>query len=246
MSLVNYEELKREIIGISLPRPQTRELSGHTVGSVFEEVIYNKIKQKLPQHTFRQYEYLNDLRIHNFRYNSYSEEFLLSRSKEATNEWDNNLLFKEKQNDTADMLVVSNGFCEILDVKTKKIFTGGGRPPNIISAYKLAQVCAIMLENNEFNDFTISYFEIDWKEQFNELVCIDARVVNLFKANPEHLYINWTAGKQIQVSLSSLEQNFTKGMQEWSRRYLKYFITKFKENEINQRVKFVTPFEKYL
>jgi len=246
MNLVDYEALKREIVGASIPRPQPRELSGHTVGSVFEEVVYDKIKSYLPLNTFRQYEYLNYLRINTFRFNSYSEEFLLKRSKEATDTWDNNHLFEEKQNDTADMLVVWNGFSEIIDVKTKREFTGGGRPPNIISSYKLAQACAIMLDYNEFNKFTINYFEIDWEEQVNKLVCIDARVVNLFKANPESLYINWTAGKQIQVSLFSLEQNFIGTQKDWAIRYLKYFTTKFKENEIKQRNKFLTPFERYI
>jgi len=54
------------------------------------------------------------------------------------------MLFDEKQNDTADILVVKDDFYEIIDIKTRNI-SKSAQPPNIISAFKLAQVCAKML-----------------------------------------------------------------------------------------------------
>jgi len=255
MHFVDYEKLKKEMIGESVPN-STGEKSGHTVATPFENLVYSKIKEQIPLKTFRQYEYLNNLysqspditkvKERQALIKSLSVRFLLNRGVKPTKEWSIKKLFEEKQNDTADMIVVKDDFFEIIDIKTKREFAGGGRPPNIISAYKLAQVCTKMIDNNEFDTFTINYFEIDWTEQVNKLVCIDARVVNLFKANPESLYINWTAGKQIQVSLFSIEQNFIGTQKDWAIKYLKHFTTKFKENEINQRAKFLTPFEKYI
>ena len=61
MSLVNYEELKKEIIGTSVPKPLSGTLSGHAAGEPFDKHIYLQIKSKFPDNTFRQYEYLNYL-----------------------------------------------------------------------------------------------------------------------------------------------------------------------------------------
>lgn len=67
--------------------------------------------------------------------------FLLSRGKAATENWSIENLFEEKQNDTADILLVKDQFYELLDVKTRNI-SKSAQAPNIISAYKLAQTCA--------------------------------------------------------------------------------------------------------
>jgi len=56
---------------------------------------------------------------------------------------------------------VKNDFYEIIDVKTRNI-SKSAQPPNIISSFKLAQLCTKMLDNNELDNFTINYFEIDW------------------------------------------------------------------------------------
>jgi type II restriction enzyme len=121
-------------------------------------------------------------------FNSPTVLFLLSRGKNATDKWSIENPFDEKQNDTADILVVENNFYEIIDIKTRNI-SKSAQPPNIISAYKLAQVCAKMLDNNEFDNFTINYFEVDWELQKNKLVCTNAHYACLFQANPESLYI---------------------------------------------------------
>lgn len=115
-------------------------------------------------------------------FNSPTVLFLLSRGKNATGKWSIENPFDEKQNDTADILVVKDNFYEIIDIKTRNL-SKSAQPPNIISAYKLAQVCAKMLDNNEWGNFAINYFEIDWELEKDKLICKNAHFVNLFKCN---------------------------------------------------------------
>ena len=255
MNLVNYEELKQEIIGTTVPQPLSGTLSGHAAGEPFDKHVYSKIKLKFPKDTFRQYEYLNYLYSKNsdtvgFKarqtlFNSPTVMFLLSRGKDVTDKWSIENQFEEKQNDTADMLVIKDNFFDIIDIKTRNI-SKKSQAPNIISSYKLAQVCAKMIDNMEFDTFTINYFEIDWLLEDGKLVCKNAHISNLFKAKPDNLYINWASGMQIQFHVSDLEQDFTGTMQEWAEEYLKHFVTQARRRADSMILKFVKPFEKYL
>ena len=255
MNLVNYEELKKEIIGSSVPKPLSGTLSGHSAGEPFDKHVYSKIKLKFAEETFRQYEYLNYLYTQNLDakgykakqtlFNSPTVMFLLSRGKNPTDKWSIENLFEEKQNDTADMLVVKDNFFDIIDVKTRNI-SKKAQAPNIISSYKLAQVCAIMIDNKEFDTFTINYFEIDWLLENDKLVCKNAHIANLFKAIPTDLYINWASGMQIQFHVSELEQTFKGTKEEWAKEYLKHFVTQAKKRADTMIIKFVKPFEKYI
>ena len=58
---VNYSELIKNVKGTSVLKPLSGTLSGHAAGEPFDKHVYNEIKKQLPAHTFRQYEYLNDL-----------------------------------------------------------------------------------------------------------------------------------------------------------------------------------------
>jgi type II restriction enzyme len=115
-------------------------------------------------------------------FNSPTVLFLLSRGKNATDKWSIENPFEEKQNDTADILVVKKNFYELIDIKTRNI-SKSAQPLNIISVYKLAQLCAKMIDNKEFDNFTINYFEIDWLLEGDKLVCKDAHFGCLFNAN---------------------------------------------------------------
>jgi hypothetical protein len=253
--IVNYTELIKNVKGTSVPKPLSGTLSGHAAGEPFDKHVYNEIKKQFPKNTFRQYEYLNDLYTQNSEvigyaareklFKSPSVHFLLARGKDVTNKWNTDNLFDEKQNDTADILVVKDDFYEIIDTKTRNI-SKSAQPPNIISAFKLAQVCAKMLDNKEFNDFTINYFEVDWELVGDELICRDAHIACLFKASPENLYINWAAAMQIQFHACDLDQSFKGTMEQWTKAYLKHFIAQvYKRSEymINE---FAKPFEKYI
>jgi hypothetical protein len=252
---VNYTELIEKLKGTSVTKPLSGTLSGHAAGEPFDKHVYSEIKKQLPAHTFRQYEYLNDLYSNNPEiighgarqalFNSPTVLFLLSRGKNATDKWSIENPFDEKQNDTADILVVKDDFYEIIDIKTRNL-SKSAQAPNIISAYKLAQVCAKMLDNKEFDNFTINYFEIDWELNNDRLVCKDAHFVSLYKSNPMSLYINWAAAMQIQFHVCDLEQTFEGNMEEWAKRYLKHFVTQAKKRANDMITKFVKPFEKYI
>lgn len=252
---VNYTKLKNAIINTSVPKPLSGTLSGHSAGEPFDKHVYSEIKKQFPDKTFRQYEYLNYLftknpsavgiEARNNLFNSPTVMFLLSRGKNATDKWSTENPFEEKQNDTADVLVVDDNKYEIIDVKTRNL-SKIAQPPNIISAYKLAQVCAKMLDNEEFDNFTINYFEVDWGLEAEKLICKDAHYAQLFKANPEDLYINWAAAMQIQFHVCDLDQDFSGTRKEWAKAYLKHFVSQAKKRANDMITKFVKPFEKYI
>ena len=255
MSIVNYSKLSNAIIGSSVSKPISGTLSGHAAGEPFDKHVYSELKKYFPKKTFRQHEYLNDLYSKNPTvitykdrlnlFNSPTVMFLLSRGKSATTKWDINNPFEEKQNDTADILVVDNDFYEIIDIKTRNI-SKKAQPPNIISAYKLAQTCAKMIDNSEFDNFTIQYFGIDWELEKDRLVCKKSHAVNLFRAKPISLYINWAAAMQIQFNVEDLDQNFKGNMEQWAREYLKHFVAQAKQRTEDMIDRFVKPFEKYI
>ncbi len=252
---VNYTELIKNIKETYVPKPLSGTLSGHSAGEPFDKHVYNEIKKQLPKNTFRQYEYLNDLYSKNAEiigvearqalFNSPSVLFLLSRGKEATKKWSLENPFDEKQDDTADILVVKNDFYEIIDIKTRNL-SKTAQAPNIISAFKLAQLCAIMLDNEEFDNLSINYFEIDWLLEQDKLVCKDAHFINLFKSIPENLYINWAAAMQIQFHVCNLDQDFKGTIEEWAKTYLKHFVTQVYRRSEYMIEKYAKPFEKYI
>ena len=140
--------------------------------------------------------------------------------------------------------MVHNNFYELIDIKTKNV-SKKAQPPNIISAYKLAQTCARMIDNQEFDNFTIQYFGVDWVLENDNLVCNNAHAVNLFKAKPKTLYINWAAAMQIQFNVEDLDQTFNGNMEQWAREYLKHFVIQAKKRALDMIDRFVKPFEKY-
>jgi type II restriction enzyme len=253
--IVDYESLIVKIKGTSVPKPLSGTLSGHAAGEPFDKHVYSEIKKQLPDNTFRQYEYLNDLYSKNPNTIGYGARqalldsptvlFLLSRGKNATDKWSIESPFEEKQNDTADILVVEAGFYEIIDIKTRNI-SKSAQAPNIISAYKLAQLCARMIDNQEFDNFTINYVEIDWELEEDNLICKDAHFACFFNACPEDLYINWAAAMQIQFHVCDLEQTFTGSKEQWTIAYLTHFVSQAKKRANDMIERFVKPFEKYI
>ncbi|MGF1532829.1 MAG: HincII family type II restriction endonuclease [Bernardetiaceae bacterium] len=252
---VDYDALIIRIKKASIPKPISGTLSGHAAGEPFDKHVYDEIKKQLPGNTFRQYEYLNDLYNKNpdtigyaarqALFDSPTVMFLLSRGKNATDQWSLTNPFEEKQNDTADILVVKDGFYEIIDIKTRNL-TKSAQAPNIISVFKLAQVCTKMIDNKEFNNFVINYFEIDWELDGNQLICRDAHFACLFKAQPNQLYINWAAAMQVQFHIRDLDQTFTGTREDWAKIYLSHFVEQAKKRADYMIEKFVKPFEQYI
>ena len=103
-----------------------------------------------------------------------------------------------------------------------------------------------MIDNSEFDNFTIQYFGIDWELEKDRLVCKKSHAVNLFRAEPISLYINWAAAMQIQFNVEDLDQNFKGNMEQWAREYLKHFVAQAKQITEDMIDRFVKPFEKYI
>lgn len=103
-----------------------------------------------------------------------------------------------------------------------------------------------MLDNKEFNNLSINYFEVDWLLEQNKLVCKEAHFVNLFKSIPESLYINWAAAMQIQFHVCNLDQDFKGTMEEWAKTYLTHFVAQVYRRSEYMVEKYAKPFEKYI
>ena len=118
--------------------------------------------------------------------------------------------------------------------------------PNIISAYKLAKMCATMIDNEEYDSINIDYIEIDWVEDGDELRCTDAHHGDLFKAHPAKLYINWAAAMQIQFHVCELDQSWQGDREQWARCYLKVFVESAERRCQRMREMYITPFLRYI
>lgn len=258
MSSLDFKTLVYDIRGQKVDRPNKASsgtLSGHAAGEPFEKCVYQKLKAVYPKSIFKQYEYLNDIYLRNPKHITVEQRyalldsptalFLLSRGDKATKEWTPQNIFEERQNDTADILYYDNGFYDIIDVKTRNRGKTA-MPPNIISAYKLAKMCALMIDNEEYDNINIDYIEVDWVEDGSFLKCVDAHHGDLFKANPEKLYINWAAAMQVQFHVCDLDQSWTLSREQWARHYLKVFVKSAEARCQKMREMYVVPFLKYI
>lgn len=258
MKRIDYELLTKTIKGCRVERPDrigAGTLSGHAAGEPFEKKVYHCLKDIYPGFICKQYDFLNDIYRRNPQvisvqdryalFNSPTAFFLLSRDDKDTRKETPEAMFEEKQNDTADILCHDGGFYELIDVKTRNIGKTA-QPPNIISAYKLARTCAVMLDNNEFDTIGIHYVEVDWAEDGDNLRCTDVHHGDLFKARPESLYINWAAAMQVQFHVRDLDQSWTGSMEEWARGYIAAFVASAQRRCDKMRDMYITPFQKYL
>lgn len=258
MKKVDYKAIIQEMKDTTVERPNKANLgtlSGHAAGEPFEKSVYHHLKEKYPKAIFKQFEYLNDLYLKHpkvitveERYallNSPTALFLLSRGDKATRDWTPQNIFEEKQNDTADILYYADGYYDLIDVKTRNI-NKNAQPPNIISAYKLAKACANMIDNEEYDNIGINYIEIDWKEHDNSLLCTEAHYADLFKANPDTLYINWAAAMQIQFHVADLDQSWNGSRKEWAKEYIRVFVESARHRVKKMEDSYITPFLKYI
>lgn len=258
MNNINYREIIESLKAETVERPNKSDrgtLSGHAAGEPFEKSVYHKLKRLYPDKIFKQYEYLNDLYLRN-PHNITAEQrrslfdspvvlFLLSRGDAATSKWNPANIFEEKQNDTADILYNDGKFFELIDVKTRNI-SKDAQAPNIISAYKLAKACAVMLDNEDFDSVNLNYIEVDWIDAGEVLKCVTAHYAELFRCTPATLYINWAAAMQIQFHVCNLDQTFEGSRREWAKEYLKVFVASAKSRCEKMYATYVVPFEKYL
>lgn len=260
MSEIDFPCLLATLRGQEVERPNrsgSGTLSGHAAGEPFEKKVCADLRAMCPGEIFKQHEYLNDLyRRHpavltvegrRSLFDSPTVLFLLSRGEKATREWDVANPFAERQNDTADVIHLSGGRFTLIDVKSRNVAVSA-QPPNIISAYKVASMCALMIDNGDYDSFDILYVEVDWREQAERgtLRCTGAHMASLFAIDPSELYINWSAAMQIQFHVADIGQTWTGGKERWARAYLRHFVASAEQHCQKMREKFVTPFEKYI
>lgn len=252
---IDLTKISHAIIGKTVPKPLSGTLSGHAAGEPFDKLVYQLIKAELPENTYRQYEYLNDLYSKNHDKLSYEErstlvqsktlQYLLNRGKGTTTTWSPELLFEEKQDDTADIIVTSQDHYQLIDVKTMNVGKKA-QAPNIISASKVANMCRIMLESQEFDVHDIYYFEVQWQLDGDALRCVDSCSRSLFRTDPSKLYINWAAAMQIQFHVHTLNQDYTDNKEAWCRAFLRVFVKQAKDRIETMERKFVNAFEPLL
>jgi len=250
--LADLKSVSKVIIGRTVQKPVSGTLSGHAAGEPFDKLVYQLIKEQLPENTYRQYEYLNELYEKNSDKLTHEEratliksktlQYLLNRGRSTTTAWSLEKLFEEKQNDTADIIVTGNNYYQLIDVKTVNA-NKLAQSPNIISALKLANMCRLMILNNEFETHDIYYFEVQWKLEGNNLKCVGSCSRNLFKCDPTNLYINWAAALQIQFHVSSLKQDYSGTKEEWCKEFLRIFIKQAKSRIEKMEKDFIREFE---
>ena len=251
---IDYNKITKALVGTSVARPnKTGTLSGHAAGEPFSVVLYETLKKDYPTTVFKQYEYLNKLFLtspykspKSLLIPSPTARFLLSdKNESAFLKWTPSKLLEEKQNDTADMLYVENGFFDIIDAKTTQI-KKNAQPPNIISAFKVANMCATMIKYKDFDSVDIHYVSMDWIENGGNLQCVGSTYKSLFKIIPEELYINWSAALQIQFHPQTVKQDFNGSKQEWAKLYLGHFVKSAEKRIGKMRKDFVDEFTPYL
>lgn len=258
MKIEDFDSIVNALKQKTVERPNSAgngTLSGHAAGEPFEKLTYRLLKEKFPNSIYKQHEFLNDLYLKNPQHISVEERaslfdspvalFLLNRGDAATRNWNPTNIFEERQNDTADILWHSDNYFDIIDIKTRNI-AKTAMPPNIISAYKLARACAIMLDNKDFDSVGIHYIEVEWQEEGNRLKCTDAHWRNLLSSTPENLYINWAAAMQIQFHVSELDQSFNADTKEWAKEYIRCFVNSAERRCKKMYDTYVEPFKKYL
>jgi len=249
------EFLLKELPGKSVPVATSGTTSGHAAGEPFSGLVFSLIQKRFPENTFKQHDYLNWLYKNNPRAESAEDRhnliknkpasFLLSRGKKPTAEWNLSNLYNEKQNDTSDTLFIRASEYHILDTKTTDL-TKKSQPPNIISAYKVSQLCDLMISTSDFNSVVITYIGISWQRVSNKLVCRQCYLKELFRIPPNELYINWAAAMQIQFEVDSVSQSFEGNTRLWCRKYLEFFLKSAIARQKEFQKKFIQPFEKYL
>jgi len=252
---IDIKFLEESLIGTTVPRPVSGTLSGHAAGEPFDKHVYQFLKEKFPGKTYRQYEFLNKLYLENpkvilatrrmWLIKQPALAFLLNRGAASVNDWSPENQFDEKQNDTADILIVEKDFVNIIDVKTFNK-AKNGQPPNIISAYKLAKMCGYMLESKIFDSHDITYVGITWEIEKPGLECKDVSIKQLFKTDPQGLYINWAAALQIQFHVEKLDQSYNGSIEEWCLNYLDHFVKQADARTDTMVKKFEEPFRKFL
>jgi hypothetical protein len=260
MKTFNLQFLLESLPENTVPRPAAG-LAGHAVGELFDKLVETSIHAKFPDRTYRSFELLNEV----FRADPSartSEErlallgppalgTLLRRGGQVLRDWTPENPLEEKQNDTADIVVLpteeldlSLSPVHLVDVKSAQT-ARPAQPPNIISARKIAAMCKSMLDTANFTSHDFTYVGIYWEPEGDLLRINRAALCELFLIPPESLYINWSAALQIQFHVQDVRQDYDKDVEGWCRDFLHYLLLSAERRQLKFSQDYVEPFKQY-
>ncbi len=227
MPILDFTKIINSMANQTVERPNKSSagtLSGHAAGEPFEKCVYHKLKQLYPNNIYKQFEYLNDIYLKHPKHISLEQRYALMNSPTA-------------------LFLLSRG-----DKATKE-----WSPENIFEE-KQNDTADILYYKNGFYDIidvktrniSKSAMAPNWKEKGNSLTATKAFHGNLFKANPETLYINWAAAMQIQFHVCELDQSWNGTREEWTRHYLNIFVKSAKMRCKKMHDTYIKPFLRYI
>lgn len=253
-STPNFAKLTQTLKGKMINKP-SGQLSGHSVGTPIENTVYDEFRLIHKENSYKQYEFLNAMFSSKISKNLAQDTqkvfenkpacFLLLRGESAMKKFSLDNPFTEKQNDTADIIYFNGDTVVFIDVKSKNL-NKTAQPPNIISGYKLAKLCDIMLNEENFESVRIFYIVISWNTTENHIKFKDISTIDLFKCQPSDLYINFTAGTQIQVDFTKMTTNYALDTRAWCLDYIRHYVSMAKQRIEYFREEYIKPFEKWL
>lgn len=253
--------LEKALTGNTVPRPRGA-LAGHAVGELFDKEVETMVAAKFPGRTFRSAALLNQLFTDHPGARTGQSRLallgppalreLLKRGVAVLEKWTPDAPLVEKQDDTADVVVLPTTAVDLniptvhlIDVKSSQV-SKIAQPPNIISARKVAAMAKTMLETGNFDSHDVTYVGVYWHEE-SDLLKVDlVATCELFKIPPPMLYINWSAALQIQFKVSAVPQSYGGSVRDWCGEFLEHFLKSAKARELHFRSEFVLPYETFL
>ena len=104
--------------------------------------------------------------------------------------------------------------------------------PFNISAFKLARMCSIMLNNEEYDTVGIDY--------------LGERHVNLFQITPSVFQIRSTSYLTIEQPFALCDQTWNGSTKEWAKAYLNHYVTQLSKCDNESFDTYIAPFLKYI
>lgn len=232
----SIETAVANLVGQKVARP-VGTLSGHAAGLPFEVLVHANLVAQWPDRCLRHFEMLNEILTANPQALSVRERLelfgppsvasLVARGRAPTAGWSRVNMFEEKQNDTAESIILKEARYDLrgnpvtlVDVKSHNN-AKRGQPPNIMSAGKLANACKLALQEGSVQ-FDIIYVAVLFDPSESTLDCTEVRTVSIFNV-ANSLYINWAASEQIQFVPYEVDQDFQGTKEDWARNFLTTF-----------------------
>ena len=153
----------------------------------------------------------------------------------------------EFDSNSKEIICYTDGSYNILSIVTKK-YSQSYFYPVLINPIKLAELCTIMIENNEYSKLGIDFIGVEYKEAeiSGSVICNSAFAVNLFKIVPDDLIIDFSYSPQLQIWMKNIDQSWDGSMKEWALSYLQHFVdcAQIYKNRLDEE--FVESFHRFI